>query len=146
MVHAAHMTIEPGLFPGPLGVAVEHAFSEAGRSVANDGGVTPFTISCTADGFDVVDHPGSSIRDIYRSVRSLLARSVPDAYVFMYDGCVDTDSGRQRALIGEIARRGERSARVVALTYRERAGEIVFAPSPIDAGAAPSLYPAGEQG
>lgn len=124
--------------------AIEHAFEEARESIQDEGGVLPFTIMCTADGFDVADHPGSSTQEVYESVKTLLAQEMPEAYAFAYDGFVETDDGRSDAILCESARRGEMEAYLLALPYSQGDdGVLSFAPAFLSAGTARPLYPRG---
>lgn len=124
--------------------AIEHAFEEARESIQDEGGMLPFTIMCTADGFDVADHPGNSTQEIYESVKTLLAQEMPEAYAFAYDGFVETDAGRSDAILCEAARRGDMEAYLLARPYeKDESGAFHFAPSFLSAGTARPLYPRG---
>ena len=124
--------------------AIDHAFSEARSDMQDEHGLIPFTIICTSDGFDVADHPGASEQEVYESVKSLLAREMPEAYVLTYDGYVETDDGRGDALLCEAAKRGDMEAYLLALPYeQDEEGVIAFAPAFLSAGTARQLYPRG---
>lgn len=124
--------------------AIEHAFDEARESIQDDGAMLPFTIMCTSDGFDVADHPGDSAQAVYESVKTLLAREMPEAYAFAYDGYVETDEGRSDAILCEAAMRGDAEAYLLALPYgRDEQGSFEFAPAFLSAGNARQLYPRG---
>lgn len=122
-----------------LRVAVDHAFTEARSCLIGCGSLAPFTIMCASDGYDIVEHHGRSARDIYRSVRDLLAREKPEAYAFVYDGFVDVDAGHTGALICEAACRGDAMARLMVLPYRAGAA-YSFAESSICMGTVRSLF------
>lgn len=126
-----------------LRVAIDHAFREGRACLDEDGGLVPFTIICTSDGYDIADHPGASAPDIYASVRTLIAREMPEAYAFVYDGFVETDEGRRDALICEAAKRGDAEAYLLAELYREAEGGIAFDDAYVSVGAARQLYPLG---
>lgn len=123
--------------------ALDHAFEDARTCLASDGGMCAFSILATADGFVVSDHPGESVDDVYRSARALMARELPESYVFCYDGFVETDAGRVDAIICETARRGAPHATILAQTYSGTTPAIAFAGGYMSAGEAKSLYPAG---
>lgn len=123
--------------------AIEHAFAEARTCLAEDGALLPFTIICTSDGFDVADHPGDEPDAVYDSVKTLLAQEMPEAYVFAYDGFVETDAGRGDAILCEAARRGEMEAYLLALPYQAGEEGYEFAPAFLSAGTARPLYPHG---
>ena len=124
--------------------AIEHAFDEACESIQEEGGMTPFTIMCTSDGFDVADHPGNSTQEIYESVKTLLAQEMPEAYAFTYDGYVETDDGRHDAILCEAVKRGDMEAYLLALPYScATDGTYSFAPAFLSAGTARPLYPHG---
>lgn len=125
-------------------VALDHALDGARSCLTRDGGMMPFTIICTSDGYEVHDHPGDDVEETYNSVKTLLAQELPEAYLFSYAGYLDLDEGRADAVLIEIARRGEVAASILALPYeRDEAGAPVFAPAPVSVGKAKILYPSG---
>lgn len=126
-----------------LRVAIDHAFREGRTCLAEDGALVPFTIICTSDGYDIADHPGTSASDIYESVKTLIAREMPEAYTFVYDGFVDTDEGRRDALICEAAKRGDATAYLLAQLYRTGEDSIAFDEAYVSVGTARQLYPIG---
>lgn len=105
--------------------------------------MVPFSILCTSDGFDVSDHPGDEPQEVYESMKSLLAREMPEAYVFVYDGYVDLVDGRSDAIVCETARRGELSAALLAQPYATHEGGCDFAPTFASVGTTKPLYPSG---
>lgn len=125
-------------------VALDHAFDDARECLQRDGGMTPFTIICTSDGYVVSDHPGDAVDEIYMSVKALLAQELPEAYVFGYDGYVDLDDGRRDAILVEIAKRGDAVAQLLAQPYAvHEDGTYEFTPTYMSAGTAKQLYPSG---
>lgn len=124
-------------------VALDHAFADARECLEADGGMVPFSVLCTSDGFDVSEHPGDTVDDVYISMKTLLAREMPEAYVFSYDGFVELVGGREEAIICEVARRGDAQATILAQTYAVHDGSYEFAPAFAYAGEAPQLYPSG---
>ena len=123
--------------------ALEHAFADARRCLMEDGSMVPFSILCTSDGFDVSDHPGDEPQEVYESMKSLLAREMPEAYVFVYDGYVDLVDGRSDAIVCETARRGELFAALLAQPYATHEGGCDFAPTFASVGTTKPLYPSG---
>lgn len=123
--------------------ALEYAFADSRSCLMHDGAMVPFTILCTSDGFEVTGHPGEDPRDVYESVRTLLAREIPEAYVLAYDGYVDLATGREDAIVCEVARRGEDTAALLAQPYEHGEGAYAFAPTFYAVGQASHLYPAG---
>ena len=121
-------------------IAVDHAFAEAAACLATCGALVPFSVACMPDGYDVADHAGSSPAEAYRSLREHIARAMPDAYVFVYDGFVDNEAGGSAALVCEVARQSDSEGRLLVLPYRAE-GVCVFAESYTLAGTVPSLYP-----
>ncbi|MBE6469365.1 MAG: hypothetical protein E7001_05330 [Coriobacteriaceae bacterium] len=127
-----------------LRVALDHAFEDARACLVRDGGVMPFTVICTSDGFEVHDHPGDDVDETCNSVKTLLAQEVPEAYVFSYDGYLDLDEGRRDAIICEMARRGDAAAERLALRYeRDEEGDLAFDDEIVSVGRAKALYPSG---
>lgn len=124
-------------------VALDHAFEDSQECLERDGGMTPFSIICTSDGFDVADHPGATAEEVYESVKTLLAQELPEAYVFAYDGFVELEDGRRDAIICEVARRGEMEAAMLAQLYEKLDEGYSFAPGFVSVGTAPQLYPRG---
>lgn len=123
--------------------ALEHAFADSRSCLMHDGAMVPFTIMCTSDGFEVTGHPGADSQDVYESVRTLLAREIPEAYVLAYDGYVDLATGREDAIVCEVARRGEDAAALLVQPYERGKGAYAFAPTFYAVGQASHLYPAG---
>lgn len=121
-------------------IAVDHAFAEAAACLAACGALVPFSIACMPDAYDVTDHAGSSPAEIYRSLRGHIARAMPDAYVFVYDGFIDTETGGSAALVCEVVCQGDGEGRLLVLPYRAE-GAYVFAGSYAVAGTVPSRYP-----
>ena len=105
--------------------------------------MVPFSILCTSDGFDVSDHPGNEPQEVYESMKSLLAREMPEAYIFVYDGYVDLVDGRSDAIVCETARRGELSAALLAQPYATHEGGCDFASTFASVGTTKPLYPSG---
>lgn len=127
-----------------LWTALNHAFEDAQACLTRGGGMMPFTVICTSDGFEVADHPGEDVEETYNSVKTLLARELPEAYVFSYDGYLDLDEGRRDAVICEVARRGDAAASMLALPYtRDPEGTLRFAETFSSVGSGPALYPSG---
>lgn len=126
-----------------LRVAIDHAFDEGKECIARDGGMVPFSIICTSDGYDVAEHPGDSTQEIYESARALIAQEMPEAYAFSYDGFVDTDDGRWDALICEAAKRGDAEAYLLALLYQVDETGPTFSDAYASVGTARPLYPKG---
>lgn len=124
-------------------VALDHAFADARECLSEDGGMVPFSVLCTSDGFDVSEHPGATVDDVYKSMKALVAREMPEAYVFSYDGFVELAEGREEAIICEVARRGDAQASLLAQTYMVGEGGYEFAPAFAYAGETAQLYPSG---
>lgn len=132
-------TLEP-LREQRVRIAVDHAFAEAAACLAVCGALVPFSVACMPDGYDVTDHAGSSPAETYRSLREHIARAMPDAYVFVYDGFIDGEAGGSAALVCEVACMGDGEGRLLVLPYRAQ-GAYVFAESYAVAGTVPSRYP-----
>lgn len=127
-----------------LRTAIDHAFSDARECIEQDGGMVPFSIICTSDGFVSSEHGGADVDAVYESVRALLAREMPESYVFCYDGYVELDTGRAEAIIAEVAKRGDDAAYLLAEPYEVREdGSRAFTEGYASAGEAEPLYPVG---
>lgn len=141
--HMSAETVELKLTDA-MRAALDHALADARACLESDGGMMPFTVICTSDGYEVHEHPGDDVEETYGSVRTLIARELPEAYLFSYDGFIDLDAGREDAVLCEIARRGVAAADLLALPYsRDAAGAPVFADAPVSVGKAKVLYPSG---
>ena len=62
--------------------ALDHALADARECLERDGGMCPFSVLCTSDGFVVTDHPGEGVDDIYNSVRALVYEVEDGVYHF----------------------------------------------------------------
>lgn len=122
-----------------LDTAVSFAFHE-GRERVCAGGTVPFSILCTASGFDVAEHAGADAGAVYDAVRSRIVHEDAAAYVLAYDGFIETACGSERALVCEVARKGDAVARLLAMPYGLGASGYRFAPAPAAAGEVPHLY------
>lgn len=124
-----------------LNAAISHAFAEACRSLSEGGSLTPFTIFGTSDGFDVTDHRGNTVEEIYASVAALVRRDAPEFYVFAYDGFVEAGGASGDAILCEVAYRAGTEAYLLALPYTVCAEGYVFSQDYLYAGTAQPIYP-----
>lgn len=123
--------------------AVDHAFEQAREILEEDGRLPAFSILCTSDGFDVHEHPGDAPDQVYESMKALVAREMPEAYVFAYDGFVETDEGTVDAVLCEVARRGDIKGYLLALPYDVTPDGYSFDENYLSAGSVTPLYPRG---
>lgn len=121
--------------------AVEHAFAQAQHKLTTTREIRPYTTILADDGFDIQEHAGHTVDEVYASVRALIAQRMPDFYVLTYDGFIETPTGVQDAITCEIARRGDASAQVLALPYTVADDEYTFRGTFGSAGLAEQLYP-----
>lgn len=126
-----------------LSRAVDFAFKEAQEQMDSGAGLAPFTVTVVDDGLEINDHSANTEDDVYDSVKTLLAADMPEAYALCYDGYVETDDGRQDAIVVEAADRGAARATALAMIYTSEDGETIFEANYGYAGSQPQLYPEG---
>ncbi len=123
--------------------AVDMAFSDAQDYLTSGVGIAPFSVIVIDEGLEVNDHSADTADDVYESVKVLLAQEVPEGYALCYDGYVETDDGRQDAIVVEAANRGDASAVALAMLYIADEDGYTFEPGYGFAGTRPQLFPAG---
>lgn len=86
-----------------LRTAICHAFREARETVQRVGTFVPFCVTCTAEGFDITEHPGSNPAEVYASLDRHLAGTDSLGYALAYDGSIAYQDGDRAALVCEAA-------------------------------------------
>lgn len=123
--------------------AMTLAFDEARQRLSSIGMYDPFTVTVVDGGLEVNDHPASSPTEVRESVKMLLAQDMPEAYVFCYDGDVETDDGTLDCIVAEIADRGNPEAHILVLLYTKDEDGFTFEADYAYVGTNDILYPAG---
>ncbi len=131
-------------FTDAMRSAVEHAFAEAQHKLVTAHEIRPYTTVYAEGGFDIEEHAGATVEEVYSSVRELIARKMPDFYVLTYDGFIETPTGVRDAVTCEVARRGDSLAQVLALPYTVAGDEYTFRGTYGSAGSAEQLYPSDQ--
>lgn len=120
------------------------ALDEAMVKLEQDGELEPFTIVLHDDNLHIETHPGEDAIECFNAAAmavQLLAH-VMDAYVFAYDGYINTDSGTRDAIIAERGIPDDEAAEAFAILYtldEEGDGSITFEEGIYDLGPAPLL-------
>lgn len=123
---------------------VLYALDEAMEKLEQAGEFEPFTVILHGENLHVESHPGEDAVDCFNAATTAvnLLAHVMQAYVFAYDGYVNTDSGTRDALIAERGIPGEESAQAFAILYtidEEGDGSLSFEEGIYDLGSASSL-------
>lgn len=122
--------------------AIDYAFAQARVGMEADGGISPFSVVCSGDGYVVTEHAGTTTDAVYDSVTKRLEELDPDSYALAYDGFVETDQRTRDAILVEAAKRGDDSAYLLALPYTRAGDSVVFDDSYVFVGPTSQLYPA----
>jgi hypothetical protein len=103
----------------PLEKVVLYALEEAQRHVEEAGALEPFTVVLCAERLFVESHSGpdaqACLQAAARAVQTLA--HLAHAYVFVYDGYINSATGRRDALIAERGIPGSEQANAFALPY-----------------------------
>ncbi|MDR2036149.1 MAG: hypothetical protein LBP91_05730 [Coriobacteriales bacterium] len=121
-----------------------YALDEAAEKLTQNGELEPFTVVLQDENLFVETHPGENAEECFDSaVKTVrLIAHVMDAYVFAYDGFIQTDSGRRDAIIAERGTPNDDLARAFALLYtldEQGDGSLTFEEGIYDLGLATSL-------
>ena len=120
------------------------ALDDASEKLEQSGQIEPFSIVLHNENLHFESYLGED-EDEWRSAASTAISQlahVMEAYVFAYDGYVDTDEGEEDAIIVERGIPGSPDAEVFALLYTlEEAGDgsLTFDEAIYELGTAPSL-------
>jgi hypothetical protein len=120
------------------------ALDEATEKLSQGGELEPFTVILHGDNLHVETHPGEDVAECFNSAAQAakMLAHVMTAYVFAYDGYVNTDEGACDAIIVERGMPGEEEAEAFAVLYNldeEGDGELSFEEGIYDLGMVASL-------
>lgn len=120
------------------------ALDEAREKLEQSGELEPFTIVLHGENLHIESHPGEDVEECFSQASQAVLNlaHVLKAYVFAYDGYINTDSGRRDAIIVERGMPKQETAQAFALLYTidERGGgSLSFEEGVYDLGQAPSL-------
>lgn len=123
---------------------VLYALNEAAEKLEQTGELEPFTVILHGENLYVETHPGENTQECYDSAMAAvrMLAHVLDAYVFVYDGYIDSEEGTLDAVIVERGQVGEEAAEAFALLYtidEEGEGSLSFGEGIYDLGAAESF-------
>lgn len=128
---------------------VLYALDEAMEKLKQSGEVEPFTVILHEENLFVESHPGDDAVECFNAAAAAvkLLEHAMDAYVFVYDGYITTDTGTSDALIAERARPEDETAQAFAILYtseEEGEGTLIFEEGVYDLGSAASLLRGAE--
>lgn len=123
---------------------VLYALDEAMEKLGQLGELEPFTVILHDENLHVESHPGDDVVECFNSAAEAVQRlaHVAQAYVFAYDGYINTDSGTKDAVIVERGEPGSETAQAFAVLYtldEEGDGSLSFEEGIYDLGEAPSM-------
>jgi len=95
------------------------ALDEAIEKLEQSGEMEPFTVILHGDNLQVESHPGEDAVECFNAAAATVQRlaHIMDAYVFVYDGYINTDSGTKDALIAERGTPDANRAEAFAILY-----------------------------
>ncbi|MCL2808223.1 MAG: hypothetical protein FWD27_08770 [Coriobacteriia bacterium] len=120
------------------------ALNDAVEKLEQGGELEPFTVVLHNENLHVETHPGEDVAECFNSAAAAvqLLAHVMDAYVFVYDGYITTDTGTRDAVIAERGKPGDEEAEAFAILYtldEEGEGSLSFDEGVYDLGPAPLL-------
>ena len=102
------------------------AFDEAAEKLRQAGNFEPFTILLIGENIHIETHPGDTVEQCFDSAWNTVAKSpsATEAYVFCYDGFVETDDDPEAdAIIVECADKDADFANVLCKLYTVTDGD-----------------------
>ena len=116
------------------------ALDEAKEKMSQGADVVPFTTLVVKENLFIESHPGDSAEACFAFARHTVegARGA-EAYVFCYDGYVETDAGTQDAIIAEGGVPGDDEGYAIGYVYNIVDDKPVFESDPAYIGAAPNF-------
>jgi hypothetical protein len=132
-----------------LDKVVFYAFDEAREKLEQSGGFEPFTVILAGEQMHVESHTGDDAAECFNSARQTVIQmsELADAYVFCYDGYVNTDDGVLDAIVAERAAKSDELGEAFALVYEileDDEGSIDYNEEIYSLGEATSLFTAEE--
>ena len=123
---------------------VLYALEEATEKLEQTGEVEPFTVVLHNENLHFESHPGEDAVECFNAAAVAVKHlaHVMDAYVFVYDGYISTDSGTKDALIAERGMPSSEQAEAFALLYtldESQEGSLTFEEGIYGLGLATSL-------
>ena len=120
------------------------ALDEAMEKFEQGGELEPFTVILHGDNLHIESHPGEDAAEYFNAAAKAVQNlaHVMQAYVFAYDGYIETDEGIRDALIAERGTPESETADAFAILYtldEEGDGTITFEEGIYDLGLASSL-------
>jgi len=127
-----------------LDKVVLFALDEAMEKLEQNGELEPFTVVLHGDNLHIESHPGEDAVECFNAAITAVQNlaHVMEAYVFAYDGYINTDSGTRDALIAERGTPDSDTAEAFAILYtldEEGDGSLTFEEGIYKLGPAPSL-------
>ena len=107
-----------------------YALDEAAAKIEQGGELVPFTVTLAGEDLFVDTHPGDEEEERYASAAEAvnMIAHLAEAYVFCYDGFIETDDGEYDMIIAEVGEKGSDVADAYGLVYAldEEAGTVEF--------------------
>ncbi|MDR1357925.1 MAG: hypothetical protein LBJ48_01015 [Coriobacteriales bacterium] len=123
---------------------VLYALDEAMEKLEQNGELEPFTVILHGGNLHVESHSGEDAVECFNAASTALQllAHVMDAYVFAYDGYINTDTDTRDAIIVERGKPGQTEAEAYAILYTLDEGDdgvLSFEEGIYDLGPAPSM-------
>jgi hypothetical protein len=123
---------------------VDYAINEAVEKLGNAGGFDPFSVILVGEEMNIESYNGDDAVEVFNAARQTIQQMelLSTAYVFVYDGYLDTDDGEKDAIIAEFCLKGEELGSAYAVVYSETEDSIEIEEQVYEIGEAQSLYTA----
>lgn len=122
------------------------ALDEACDELETGEGLSPFTLVLAGDDVFQDEHAADEVEESYASARASvnIIAHIASAYVFCYDGYIETDEGDADMIIAEVGLKGEPEGFAYGLVYRidDEQGIIEYDEGLISLGETENLFDA----
>jgi hypothetical protein len=141
-VDAVEQDVEPEAVE-PLRI-VDYAINEAVEQLSQVGAFEPFSVILVGDEMNIESYGGEDAVEVFNAARETIQQMelLADAYVFVYDGYLNTDDGDKDAVIAEFCLKGEEVGSAYAVIYTENNDSLEIEEQVYEIGEAQSLFTA----
>ena len=96
-----------------------YAIDEATKKIDAGEELVPFTMVLAGEDLFMDSHPVDEVEECFASARQAVntIAHIADAYVFCYDGYIETEEGEHDMLIAEVGMKGEEQGIAYGLVY-----------------------------
>lgn len=106
-------------FPEDVQKVLFYSIDEATKKIETGEELVPFTMVLAGEDLFMDSHPVDEVDECFASARQAInaIAHIADAYVFCYDGYIETEDGDHDMLIAEVGMKGEEKGVAYGLIY-----------------------------